>query len=172
MIEEQENKPKIEHYLKNRPAFMLFMLFCTLLSSSMNVLSYVFYLVSGQIPQEDLDSEKANALLQYASIQAQYPEYYDDIVQILDLTYFINAKYQIYSLVMIVIYALGVYAAVSIFRGEKKGLNYYVGYSLLGVISIFSVAPFSQVPSIYLFIQAGYAAILIFIYSRFSKHLQ
>lgn len=70
------------------------------------------------------------------------------------------------------IYLLGIYAVLTMFKGNKLGFHLYIIYNILIVMSVYAYASPQNIPTIMISFNLFLSAIFIFMYSRNLKWMR
>ena len=170
MISINNPHEKSDEVKNERPRGLLILFVLTAINTSTQLLSSVAGVFSGSadsVAMEEVKFENARLIKSFRDMGSS-----EDMLEVIRkmevITLATLENLQLMSFLMLLFSGLGLYGALTMFRGLKKGFHMYIAYSFLCLIQYYFIVSPSEIP-IYVMLTNGSVS-LLFVY-LYSRHL-
>lgn len=150
-----------------RPTFLKVLCILTFISTGMGIVSLLFNTASGPMNEDqiiELKVEMAKNISQMKELQMD--GFVNVFEQIEKMSLSINEHFYASSLVAFLVMVLGLYSALTMWKGRKLGFHLYIIYNLVAIAQTYLFVDAAYVPTFVVVVNLIVSAIFIFMYSR------
>ena len=154
-----------------RPMGLVVLFVLTLITAGSQLFSSIAGVFNGRPDKSVFDAVKVenarliNEIKKYG--QDINEEWIDIIRQMENVTLATLENFQLYSFLLLLISALGLYGAFKMFKGYKLGFHLYIAYSFLSLIQYYFVVTPSEIPMFTILANGLISLFFIVMYARY-----
>lgn len=158
---------------QKRPNFLKVLCILTFISTGLSLVFSLLSLSSGRLPAAEMLREKAQLLKMSSTLENEGSNYLAEVMEYsIRLSKDANDNHHLVIFVSIVLALIGLFAAVTMWKGFKIGFHLYILYSILGILSVYTYSSVANVHSFNVYTGVLISTIFILMYSRNLKWMR
>jgi hypothetical protein len=158
---------------KKRPKYLKVLCILTFISAGLSLLSSLINLISGPPSAEAMEDQNIEIIKAIDELKSlEMNSFVTLLEQIQRMTASVNAQFYSVTFVSVLVVLIGLFGALSMWKGKKIGFHLYIIYSLFSIIQIYFFVSPADIPMVVVVWNLIVSTIFVLFYSRHLKWLQ